>query len=107
MLYNSPEHGDQKELLRQVVERAVVNTGGRIRLELRAPFASLKDLTEEIRSVSRREGRRFEMKTGRTSPASFQEPCSIWLQLFWRPGLEPRMTDPESVVLPLNYLPST
>jgi hypothetical protein len=23
-----------------------------------------------------------------------------------RPGLEPRMTEPESVVLPLNYLPS-
>lgn len=35
VLYNSLERGDQKELLRQVVERVVVNTEGRIRLELR------------------------------------------------------------------------
>lgn len=83
VLYNSLERGDQKELLRQVVERVVVNNEGRIRLELRTPFAYLKDLTDEIRSVSRREGRRSEMKTGRIIPASIQEQCSNWLQVSW------------------------
>ena len=47
----------KKELLRQVIERVVVEAEGRIRLALRTPFAYLKDLMDEIRSVNRREGR--------------------------------------------------
>jgi hypothetical protein len=36
MVYNSLERSDQKELLRQMVERVVVNPAGKAKLELRA-----------------------------------------------------------------------
>ena len=91
VLYNNLERGDQKELLRQVIERVVVNAEGRIRLELRTPFVYLKDLTDEIRSVSRREGRRSEMKTCRIIPASIQEQCSNWLQVSWGTWIRTRI----------------
>lgn len=55
VLYNGLECGDQKELLRHLLERVVVNTEGNIHLELRAPFAYLKALIEEIRSVEARQ----------------------------------------------------
>ena len=55
-LYNGLQRGDQKELLRHVVERVVVNPEGKIHLELRAPFAYLKELTDEIRILEARQG---------------------------------------------------
>jgi DNA invertase Pin-like site-specific DNA recombinase len=55
VLYNGLERGDQKELLRHVLERVVVKTEGTIHLELRAPFAYLKELTDEIRIVEARQ----------------------------------------------------
>jgi hypothetical protein len=35
-----------------------------------------------------------------------KSPHKVDFDVTGRPGLEPRMTDPESAVLPLNYLPS-
>jgi hypothetical protein len=46
-------------------------------------MAGLKALTDEIRSVSRRRGKRSEMKTGGIRPASNQEQCLNWLQESW------------------------
>jgi hypothetical protein len=67
----SLEGSDQKELLRQVVERVIVNTEGTIQLELRTPFAYLKDLTDEVRSANCREGFRPQMKIGGDVSADF------------------------------------
>lgn len=83
MLYNSLERSDQKELLRQVVERVIVNTEGIVKLELRTPFAYLKDVTDEIRSVSHREGFRPQMKIGGDIPTDFHLECSNCIQVSW------------------------
>jgi hypothetical protein len=53
-LYNGLQQQDQKKLLRQMVERVVVSHEGIVRLELRAPFAYLKDLIDEVRTMSGR-----------------------------------------------------
>lgn len=96
VLYNSLERSDQKELLRQVVERVIVNAEGIVKLELRTPFAYLKDLTDEIRSVSRREGIRPQMKIGGDISADPHPECSNWIQLSW--GTWTRTTTNESRV---------
>jgi hypothetical protein len=83
VLYNSLERSDQKELLRQVVERVIVNAEGIVKLELRTPFAYLKDLTDEIRSVNRREGIRPQMKIGGDISADPHPECSNWIQVSW------------------------
>ncbi len=49
LLYNSLTRSDQKELLRLMVERVVVNPEGKVRLELRAPFGYLHDISERMR----------------------------------------------------------
>ena len=81
-LYNGLYQQDQRELLRQMVERVVVSHEGIVRLELRAPFAYLKDLTDEVRTMSGRGGVSRENKTGgECSPASHVLQCSTWFQL--------------------------
>ncbi len=52
-LYNGLERKDQKELLRQVVSRVVVNDAGNVSLELRTPFAYLRDLTDKTRTIKK------------------------------------------------------
>jgi hypothetical protein len=50
ILYETLPHEDQKELLRNVVERVVVNHEGMIkRVDLLPPFAYLKDVSKKIR----------------------------------------------------------
>ncbi len=44
VVYNAPERSDQKELLRHVVSRVVIDNEGTISLELRAPFAYLHNI---------------------------------------------------------------
>ncbi len=51
-LYNGLQRSDQKELLRQVVERVVVDDTRKVTLELRTPFAYLKMLVDDIRRVN-------------------------------------------------------
>jgi hypothetical protein len=84
VLYNGLERADQKELLRQVVQQVIVNAEGTIRLELRAPFAYLKELTDEIREVSSRlEGNERETKTDSLRTVRDGTNCSSWLQECW------------------------
>lgn len=91
VLYNSLERSDQKELLRQVVERVIVNAEGSVELELRTPFAYLKDLTDEIRSVNRREGIRPQMKIGGDISADPHPECSNWIQVSWGTWIRTRI----------------
>ena len=46
LLYNSLERSDQKELLRLMVEKVVVDAEGKVRLELYAPFAYLYEISK-------------------------------------------------------------
>jgi DNA invertase Pin-like site-specific DNA recombinase len=62
-LYNRLTRSDQKELLRLMVERVLVNTEGQVRLELRAPFAYLQALAERAREDG--EGIAGQTKTSR------------------------------------------
>lgn len=92
-LYNGLQQQDQKELLRQVIERAVVNHEGKVRLELRAPFAYLKDLRDAVHAMNERSGAvRLENKTGRVSrSAGHVERSSTWLQLSWGTWIRTRV----------------
>lgn len=60
-----------------------MNFEGRILLELRTPFAYLRDLTDEIHNVNRREGNRPQMKIGGDISADPQPICSHCLQVSW------------------------
>ena len=71
-LYNRLDRSAQKELLHHMVKRVVVNVDGEIVLELRAPFAYLKDLSDRARRE--REGTP-EMQT-----SSALAGCLDWLQ---------------------------
>lgn len=83
--YNGLQRQDQRERLRQTVERVVASHEGIVRLELRAPFAYLKDLTDEVRTMGVRRGAsRAENKTGGAdSLASSADQGSTWLQVSW------------------------
>lgn len=48
-LYNQLERSDQKDLLRQIVERVIVDDDGQVILELRTPFGYLNTLVDGIR----------------------------------------------------------
>jgi hypothetical protein len=61
ILYGKLERSDQKDLLRQMIERVVVNPEGMIvRLELLPPFSYLRHVTER---VQKRGGSAVEGKT--------------------------------------------
>ena len=55
-VYNSLERSDQKELLRQMVERVIVNSDGKAILELRAPFSYLQSISQRIRNGCKNRG---------------------------------------------------
>ena len=89
-LYNRLERKDQKELLRQVVNRVVVNDSGTVRLELRSPFAYLHDLTKEIRKVkSQRKRDKTETKNGGSNSAVSLGASSNQLQCCWLQAIPP------------------
>lgn len=53
-LYHWLERKDQKDLLRQVVRRIVVDECGKVTLELKSPFEYLRNLQDEVRSVRKK-----------------------------------------------------
>ena len=102
VVYNVLERSDQKELLRQMVERVVVNSDGKATLDLRAPFTYLKDISDQVRRGGRVNGVEMsgKAKTSQVSSAGSRGyNCSNWVlldrgggtrtpnQRFWRPLL--------------------
>lgn len=73
-LYNQLERSHQKELLRQVVERVIVDDDGQVSLELRTPFGYLNTLVDGIRREKPRiektvkRGRKAAKNAGEVSP---------------------------------------
>ncbi len=83
-LYNGLQRTDQKELLRQIVHRVVVNDRGCVSLELRTPFAYLHELSDEIKIVSmRRKARSAGKQSGGDYPAASSQKCSTLIQPCW------------------------
>lgn len=74
-LYNRLDRSAQKELLHHMVKRVVVNVDGEIVLELRPPFAYLKDLSDRARGE-----RKGTVAIIQTSSAHRETGCSDWLQ---------------------------
>ncbi len=73
-LYNRLEVSARRELLLHMVKQVVVNTDGRIVLELNAPFAYLKDLSDRAKGSSEPPAKM------QTSDASDDIGCSVWVQ---------------------------
>ena len=74
LLYNSLERSDQKELIRLMVEKVVVDAEGKVRLELRAPFAYLYEISERV--LHQGEIGVVKIKTSEVSPAGLS---SDWI----------------------------
>ena len=79
MVYNSLERNDQKELLRHMISRVVIDHEGSISLELRSPFSYLQDITKRIQygAVEENQGC-SEKKTGEAIFTGFpRTECSL------------------------------
>ncbi len=93
LLYNSLERSDQKELLRLMVEKVVVDAEGKVRLELRAPFAYLYEISERVLHLG---------ETG-VDKNKNQQSFSCWLKF----GLDPRLWAlKDSNLQPISYEPT-
>lgn len=86
-LYNGLQRSDQKELLRQVVERVIVDDDGQVSLELRTPFGYLSTLASDVKREKRRSDKtvkrgHYATKNGEgISPTVSPEQCSSHVQL--------------------------
>ncbi len=81
-VYNKLERNDQKELLHQMVERVIVNPAGKAKLELRAPFAYLSDISKRVSNIGEISGveRSVKTKIGRDNSTDYsQAQCSDWV----------------------------
>ncbi len=76
IVYNRLERSDQKELLRYMVERVIVDSAGKIRLELRAPFAYLQDITDQVRNGTKAISKARKAKTARITSGLGSGKCS-------------------------------
>lgn len=86
VVYNMLERDDQKELLRQMIERVIVDPTGKAKLELRTPFAYLKDISDKVRSKSAVSGVKGvrKTKTSAQNIAGLGTPeCSDWVLSCW------------------------
>ncbi len=81
-LYNGLQRSDKKELLRQVVDRVIVNNDGTVTLELRTPFDYLRTLVGDIQSIDvrlekgKKRGRKPTKNAAEVSYGVSPEQCS-------------------------------
>lgn len=83
VVYNRLERSDQKELLRYIVERVIVDPVEKIRLELRARFAYLQDITDQVRNDASAINKDKKAKTSRNSSGLGSGSCSDNFQSCW------------------------
>jgi DNA invertase Pin-like site-specific DNA recombinase len=77
VLYEKLERSEQKELLRQMVERVIVDpTDESIRLILRPPFAYLTEVNERVRTTLTKSG----IVSGKTKTSAKAGQCSDYVQ---------------------------
>lgn len=82
-VYNRLERSDQKELLRYMAERVIVDPVGQIRLELCAPFAYLQDISEQVRNGAPAISQGKKAKTARHASGPGAESCSDNFRSCW------------------------
>ena len=95
MVYNSLERNDQKELLRHMISRVVIDHEGSISLELRSPFSYLQDITKRINTAQWKKikdvVKRKPVKL--TSPVSPERNVRLPPCAAGRTGFEPAVRD--------------
>lgn len=52
IVYNELSRDDKRELLRQMIERVIVDSSGNAKLKLRTPFTYLYDISDQIRGIN-------------------------------------------------------
>jgi hypothetical protein len=82
-VYNGLERADQKDLLRQIVERIIVSDDGNVRFVLRSPFAYLRGLSEQLRSGAAHRPGNEDTKSGRIMSAASCRESSNSLHVSW------------------------
>ena len=82
-LYNRLEASARRELLLHMVKQVVVNTDGEIVLELNAPFAYLKDLSDKAKESSELPAR---MQTSDASDDIGCSACVLRVSTGWMPS---------------------
>jgi site-specific DNA recombinase len=76
IMYNGLERDDQRELLREMVERVIIDPAGNVRLELRTPFTYLQDISEQVRNCGGETSSSLEIKTTSKDAGRSEPECS-------------------------------
>ena len=110
IVYNELSRDDKRELLRQIVERVVIDSAGNAKLELRTPFAYLHDISDQIRGSSEETEGIPENKETASDDGLGRPECSTQVLLCGESGI--RTHDgvnhtrvPGERISPLCYLP--
>ncbi len=82
-IYNGLERADQKDLLRQIVERVIVSEDGNVRFVLRSPFAYLRELSDQLQGGRANKPGNGYAKSGRLTTAASCSGCSNSLHVCW------------------------
>ena len=83
IVYNELSRDDKRELLRQMIERVIVDSSGNAKLKLRTPFTYLYDISDQIRGINE------ESKSSRENTKTVdvdglgESKCSTQVLLSW------------------------
>jgi hypothetical protein len=91
IVYNELSRDDKRELLRQMIERVIVDSVGNVRLELRTPFSYLQDITDQVRSCSGESRNSLETKTTNKNAGRGEPECSTQVLSSWYHPQKPRL----------------
>ncbi len=92
ILYNNLEQCSQRDVLREMVDRIVVDRAGNVvRMELLAPFAYLKRLTDRIKRETRSEGTQGNKNSGTSAADPECSDCTA------SGGLDESLIEPQTL----------
>lgn len=92
IVYNELSRDDKRELLRQMIERVLIDSTGTVRLELRTPFSYLHDISDQVRSCSGESSNSLETKTTNKNAGRGESECSIQIPLSRASGSRTHMS---------------
>ena len=83
IVYNELSRDDKRELLRQMVERVLVDSDGSVRLVLRTPFSYLREITDQVCGCDEETGDCFGIKATNSKVGRGKAECSTQVLLSW------------------------
>ena len=83
IVYNELSRDDKRELLRQMIERVIVDSSGNAKLKLRTPFTYLYDISDQIRSINEESKSSRENTKTVISDGLGESECSTQVLLSW------------------------